>query len=117
MDATVRAPLRAEHRGFELVRGEHQRRHVKIAVKHIAQPGLAADRYPLPDQIGNIAVNGPLRHLELLGQLAGGNRAGRTPHDLDNLKQPVGTTHGGLPADTMLSAGLGDKRKTVTSDT
>ena len=43
-------------------------------VKDIAEPRLAADRHPLPDQVGDIAADGPLRRFQLLGQLRGGDR-------------------------------------------
>ena len=90
-------PLRAKHRGLDLVRRQHQRRHVEVAVEDIAQARLAADRHPLPDQVGDVAVNRPLRHLKLFGHHAGGDRPGRAPQDLNDLKQTVGSAHGGSP--------------------
>ncbi len=53
--AFVGNPLRAENRGFRLIRGQHQGRHFEVAVEDIADPQLATDRRPLPDQIGDVS--------------------------------------------------------------
>jgi len=53
--------LRAKECGFELIGREHQWRHVEVAVKDITLTRLATDWHFLPDQIGDIAVNGPLQ--------------------------------------------------------
>ena len=105
--ALVGHPLRAERRRLQFIGRQHQRRHVEVAAEDVADAGLAADRRPLPDQVGDVAVDGPLRHFELLGQGAGGDRARRTPEDLDDLKQSVGAAHERLHADRMVSAGVG----------
>ena len=44
-------------RGLDLVRGQHQRRHVEAAVQHIADPRLPPDRHPLRHQGGDVAVD------------------------------------------------------------
>ena len=53
----------------------------------------APDRYPLPDQVGDIAIDGSLGGLEFGGKYLGGYRPGCAPQDLNNLKKPVGSSH------------------------
>jgi hypothetical protein len=60
-----RDPLRAEHGRLDLVRGEHQRRQVESLLQNIAHAGLAADRHALSDQGRDVAVDRPLRSLQL----------------------------------------------------
>src|SRR5580692_2493156 len=55
--------LRAKNRSFYFIRRQHQRWHIEVAVEDIAQPRLALDRHSLSNQVGDIPVNGPFRHL------------------------------------------------------
>jgi glutathione S-transferase len=57
--------------------------------------------------MGDIAINRPLGHFEFGGDGLGGDDKVRSAHYLDDLKQSVGAAHGILPADIMLSAGMG----------
>jgi hypothetical protein len=68
----IRSPT--EHCRFQFIVREHQRRHVEGAVENVANRSLAADRHPLPYQVGDIArsarINGltmSLRALEAHG--------------------------------------------------
>ena len=87
-------PLRPEHRRFDLIGREHQRRQVESLLQNITHAGLAADRHALFDQGGDVAVDRPLRGLEFGGdRIRGQGLSGATEH-LDDLEQPVGTSHG-----------------------
>jgi hypothetical protein len=87
-------PLCAEGRRFDLVGGEHQRRQVEAAFQHVANAGLTADGNPLPDQRGDVAINRAFRGLELDGHGRRGDRRPGSAQDLDDLEQPVATSHG-----------------------
>ena len=105
-------PLRAKHGRFDLIGGEHQGRQVKSLLQNITHAGLTADRHALFDQGRDVAVDRPLRGLQL-----GRDRICRqwfagAPEHLNDLEQPVGTSHGRLflrcilaDADSMLAAG------------
>src|SRR5271169_5822170 len=100
-------PLGAEHGSLDLVGRQHQRRQVQPRLQNVADPGLAADRYPLADKVRDIAIDRPLGGLELGGECRGGYRSGRPAQDLDDLKKPVGASHRPLSlddADSMLAA-------------
>ena len=84
--SAFRDPLRTQHGGLDLVGGKHERRHVEVARQDIPEARLARDRHPLTDQIGDIAVDGPLRHLQLLGQRARGDGLGGSAENLDDLE-------------------------------
>jgi hypothetical protein len=86
-------PLRAEHGRLDLVGRQHQRRQVMPALQHIADAGLPADRHPLPDQGGDVAIDRALGGLELLGDRLGRQRPAGAPQDLDDLEKSVGTSH------------------------
>ena len=90
---TARHPLRAQHHRLDLVRRQHQRRHVVIGGKQVAEPRLALDRNPLADEVGDVPVDGALRDFEFLRQRGRRRRPARPAEDLDDLKQPVGPTH------------------------
>ena len=51
-------PLRAEHRGLDLIRREHQRWQIIAIVENVADAGLSPDRHPLGHQVGDVAVDG-----------------------------------------------------------
>src|ERR1700744_325009 len=105
-------PLCAEHGCLDLVGGEHQWRQVEPLLQDVAHARLAADRHALPDQRGDVAVDRPLRGLELGGDRIRRQGVPGTPEHLNDLEQPVGTSHGrslfqgGLTtADSTLAAG------------
>jgi hypothetical protein len=87
-------PLRAEHRRLDLIGGEHQGRQVKSLFQNIAHAGLAADRHPLFDQGGDVAVDRPLRGFQFGCDRIRGQRFPGAPEHLNDLEQPVGTSHG-----------------------
>jgi hypothetical protein len=66
--------LGTQHGGLDLVLCQHQRRQVQPRLQHIANAGLASDRHPLADQVGDVAIDGPLRGLELGAEPGGGYR-------------------------------------------
>ncbi len=67
-------PLRAERRRLHFVGSQHERRQVEAALEHIANPGLAANRHPLADQRGDVAINGAPRRFEFGRNRRGGDR-------------------------------------------
>jgi len=87
-------PLRAEHGGFDFLRRQHQWRQVETLLQDIAHAGFAADWHALSDQGGDVAVDRAFRGLELGCDRVGGQRFSRAPEHLDDLKQPVGASHG-----------------------
>src|SRR5271166_4413129 len=89
-------------------RRQHERGQVQPRLQHITDPGLAPDRYPLADKVGDVAIDGPLGSLELGGEGVGGYRSRRAPQDLNDVKKPVGGSHEPLSpnnADSMVAAG------------
>jgi hypothetical protein len=52
---------------------------IEVAVENVADSRLAANRHPLPNQVSDIPVHRPLRHLQLRRQLASGDRPARPP--------------------------------------
>jgi len=76
-----------------LVRGEHERRQIEAALEHVADSRLAADRHALRDERGDVAVDGALAGLGLLGDGLRGERRARTAEDLDDLEEAVGASH------------------------
>src|SRR5204862_2578292 len=71
---------------------------------------LASDRHTLADQVGDVAIDGPLRGLELGRERLRGHRLRCTAQDLNDLKEPVGASHEPLSpddADSMMAAGGG----------
>jgi hypothetical protein len=87
-------PLRAEHGRLDLIGGEHQRRQVKSLLQNITYAGLTADRHALFDQGRDVAVDGPFRCLQLGRDCICRQRFAGTPEHLNDLKQPVGASHG-----------------------
>jgi hypothetical protein len=85
--------LRAEHGGLDLVGRQHQRRQVESLFQDVAHAGLAADRHPLPDQGGDVAIDRAFRGFQLLGDGVRGQRFAGAAEHLDDLKQPVGASH------------------------
>src|SRR5258707_1284074 len=105
-------PLIAEHGRLRLIGGDLQRRNAKTLPPNITHAGLTADWYALFDQGRDVAVDRPLRGLQL-----GRDRICRqwfpgAPEHLNDLEQPVGSSHGGslfsgrlADADSMLATG------------
>ena len=87
-------PLCAEHGRFDFIGREHQRRQVKSLLQDITHAGLTADRHPLFDQGRDVAVDRPLRGLQLGRDRICRQRFPGAPEHLDDLEQPVGTSHG-----------------------
>ena len=105
IDPALRQPRRRDEcRGFIL--REHQRRQVEARAQAVADAGFALDRHALALQVGHVAVDGALRHLEPLRQ----ERGGREPppaDELDDLEQAVGAAHEGRSdADELASRNL-----------
>ena len=76
---------------------EHQRRQVETGPHSVAHTGFAFNRNPLRHQVGHVAVDTALRHLQPRGQKR--SRA-QTPatNQLDQLKQPLSPAHAGPPS-------------------
>src|SRR6202165_660283 len=87
-------PLCAEHGRFDLIGGEHQRRQVKSLLQNITHAGLTADRHALSHQSCDVAVDRPLRSLQLGCDRICCQWFPGTPEHLNDLEQPVGTSHG-----------------------
>ena len=87
-------PLRAEHGRLDLVGRQHQRRQVESLFQDVAHAGLAADRHALFDQGRDVAVDGPLRGLQLGRDRIRRQRLAGAPEHLNDLEQPVGASHG-----------------------
>jgi hypothetical protein len=86
--------LRAKHGRLDLVRRQHQGRKVKSLLQDVTHAGLAADRNALFDQGGDVAVDGPLRGFKLGRDRVRRQRFSGAAKHLNDLKQPVGTSHG-----------------------
>jgi len=91
--AMARHPLGSQHGRFDLVGGQHKRRQVQPRLQHIADAGLAPDWYSLADEVGDVAIDGPLGGPQFAGKCLGAYRFRRAPQDLNNLKEPVGGSH------------------------
>ena len=89
-------PLRAKYGGLDLIGCQHQGRQIESLFQDVAHAGFAADRHALPDQGSDVAVDRPLRGLELGGNRIRRQRLAGAPEHLDDLKQPVGASHGTL---------------------
>ena len=72
--AVARHPLGTQHGSLDLVRCQHQRRQVQPRLQDVTDTGLASDRHPLADQVGDVAIDGPLRGLDLGRERLGGHR-------------------------------------------
>jgi hypothetical protein len=83
---------RAGHQRHDLVSREHQRRKLEALPHQIADTGLAIDRHAGRLQVGDVAVDGALRHLQPLGQHARRHQP-PAPQLLHDLEQAVGTAH------------------------
>jgi hypothetical protein len=86
----------AQDQRLELGRREHERRQVVAVAQQVAGAGGAVDRHARADQVSDVAIDGPARDLELVGQRARRDQLA-APQDLDDLEKPVGATHVALP--------------------
>ena len=83
---------RAQHQGLDLLLVEHERRQVEARPQHIAHARLALDRHAAGDQVLDVAVDGALRHLQRIAEVAGPRQL-LAAHELDDLEQSVGAAH------------------------
>ena len=67
-------PLGAQHGGLDFVGGQHQRRQIEPGLRHVTDPGLTADRDPLTDQIGDVAIDRPPGGIDLGCECVGFSR-------------------------------------------
>ena len=79
-------PLCAENRCLQLLRCQHQGRHIVPPVENVSDAHLTTDRDALACQISNVTVDGADRDVQLLSNRFRGNSTARAPQDLDNLK-------------------------------
>jgi hypothetical protein len=54
---------------------------------------MIGGRHPAGRQVADVAVDGPLRDLQLFGQVPGAHQLA-PPQDLDDVEQAVGPAHG-----------------------
>src|SRR3954466_16163960 len=73
----------AEHQRLDLLLVKHQRRQLEAAVERIAHPRLALDGHSRGEKVADVAIDGPLGHLQRLRQLPRGGRAA-PPETLDD---------------------------------
>jgi hypothetical protein len=97
-------PARAQHGRLDLVRRQHQRRHVEAGFQHVADARLAAHRHALGDQFGHVSIDGAQRGLQLLRHRGGGDRRSRAAQHLDDREQSLGASHGRQGAPSVLTA-------------
>ena len=90
----------AQHQGLDLVLVEHQRRQIETLAQGIADARFALDRHPARHQIAHVAVDRPLRDLELLREVAGAHQL-LPAHQLDDLEQAIGAAHGFLAGEVQ----------------
>ena len=83
----------AEDEGFDFFFGEHEWWQVEPASERVPNARLPGDRDTRSDQVGDIAVDGPFRDLELRGDVGGGEDV-PAPQELDDLEEAVGSAHG-----------------------
>ena len=83
---------RARHQRDNLVAGEHQRRQVVTVAHQVADTGLALYRHAGRLQVGDVTVEGPLRHFHAPGQLRRGGQP-PVPEVLDDPEQAVCASH------------------------
>ena len=84
---------RAEHERLDLIAVEHERRQVVAGTDAIADARFAVDRRAGEDQIADVAVDRALRYAEPFGKVRGGRRRPAPPQHVDDLEQPIGSTH------------------------
>ena len=88
---------RAGNQRHDLVTREHQRRKVETLPHHVADARLPVDRHAGRLQVGDIAIDGAVGHLEPLAELLRGDQPA-TPQMLHDLKEPVGAAHAVFPS-------------------
>lgn len=84
----------AQRQCVELFVGEGERRQVETGPQHIAHPGLAVDRRPGGDEMGDIAIDGAFRHFETLAHVMSCHGpGGGFPQGLDDPDETFGPPH------------------------
>jgi hypothetical protein len=89
--------LYAQHRRLDLVRRQHQRRHVEALVEHIADAGLAADGNTLRKKRRDVAIDGPFGGLAFGRHHVCRHQLLRALQDLDGLETTVCFAHVFVP--------------------
>src|SRR5580692_782348 len=79
----------------DLLAIKHERWNIEIAAQSVADSGFACDGYAGKLQVLHIAVDGAVRDLQLFGQMPGGLQPPGA-QQLNDSKEPVGTTHTAL---------------------
>ncbi len=74
---------------------KHERRDIEVAAQRIANAGFAGNGHAGELQVLDIAIDGAMRDLQLLGEAARGLQAA-TAQQLHNAEESVGTTHGDI---------------------
>ena len=62
--------------------------------QRVADAGRALDRRARDHEVAHVAVDGALRHLELLREPASGARSPSPAEQLDDAEEPIGAAHG-----------------------
>ena len=86
----------AQDEGFDLLLLEHQRWEIEAGFEHVADTGLPFDGNAACDQVLNVAIDGPLRDLQRLAQIASAHRS-LAAHELYDFEQSVGAAHAANP--------------------
>jgi hypothetical protein len=84
---------RAEHERLNLFTIEHERRQIVAGPDPVADAGRAFDRRAGQRQIADVAIDRPLRDLQLLGDLRRRRHRAAPAEQLNDLKQTVGAAH------------------------
>src|SRR5260370_11470134 len=90
--APVLHHARAEDERLELVLAEHKRRQIVSLAQRVTDSSRAFDRDLARDQIADVAVDGALADVELLGERAGGDHAA-SAQPLNDFEQAIGAAH------------------------
>ncbi len=84
---------RAEHERLNLFTIEHKRRQIVPGPDAIPDAGFAVDRRAGEDQIADVAIDRPLRDLQLPRDLLRRRHGSAAAKQLDDLEQTVGSAH------------------------
>ena len=83
---------RTDEQGFEFLRVEQQRRHIKAIAQAVTDPGFALDGHARGAQIADVPVQGAQRDFKLVGQ-PGASGEAPAAQQLDKAKQAVSASH------------------------
>ena len=95
---------RPEHERLNLFAIEHERWQVVSGTESVADARFAVDRRARQDQIADVAVDRPLRNLQLGGDVRRGRGGAAPSQQLDDLEQTVGATHRTYCATAVLAS-------------